>query len=37
MVLKQKDEFAHVLFGEKQGWVVNQDWLEIEQVGNDPR
>jgi len=37
MVLKQKNEFTHVLFGEKQGWIINQDWLEIEEAVNDPR
>jgi len=32
MVLKQKDEFAHVLFGEKQGWIINKNWLEIKRI-----
>jgi len=32
MCLEQKDKFAHVLFGEKQGWIINQDWLNIEKV-----
>jgi len=29
LCLEHEDEFAHVLFGEKQGWIINQDWLNI--------
>jgi hypothetical protein len=29
MFLKQEKEFLNVLFGDIQGWVVNETWLEI--------
>jgi len=32
MYLEQKDKFIHVLFGEKQGWIINKSWLEIERI-----
>jgi hypothetical protein len=32
MLLKQEDMFLNVLFGEKQGWIINEDWLEIKHV-----
>ena len=32
MCLGQENTFVHVLFGEKQGWIIYKDWLKIERV-----
>jgi len=32
LCLEYEDKFAHVLFGEKQGWIINKTWLGIERV-----
>jgi len=37
LCLENKDKLTHVLFGEKQGWIINKRWLEIEEAVNDPR
>lgn len=29
MCLKTQGQFAYVLFGEIQGWITTQDWLNI--------
>ena len=32
MALEQEKQFVHALFREKQGWIVNKEWLKIERV-----
>ena len=32
MCLEQENQFIHALFGEKQGWIINEEWLKIERV-----
>ena len=29
MFIKQEEQFVHVLFGEKQGWILYKNWLQI--------
>ncbi len=29
MFLKKDGDFCHVLFGDKQGWIINRDWLKF--------
>jgi len=33
MCVEVRDKFVYALFGEVQGWIVMEDWLEIESVG----
>ena len=32
MCLEVKSNIAHVLFGEKQGWIINRNWLGLRRV-----
>jgi len=33
LVLNIENDHVEVLAGDKRGWIINQDWLEIEEIG----
>ena len=32
LVLSVKEEYIQVLAGDKVGWIINEDWLEIKDI-----
>jgi hypothetical protein len=32
LVLSVKEEYIQVLAGDKKGWIINMDWLEIKDI-----
>ncbi len=35
MLLEQNYQFLHVLFGDRQGWIVFRDWMNIVEAQNE--
>ena len=35
LVLNDKKEYIEVLAGDKKGWIIYHDWLEIREIDND--
>jgi len=32
LVLSVKEQYIQVLAGDKRGWIINMDWLEIKEI-----
>jgi len=32
LVLSVKEQYIEVLAGDKKGWIINMDWLEIKEI-----
>jgi len=35
LVLSVKEQYIEVLAGDKRGWIINEDWLEIKEITDD--
>jgi len=35
LVLSIKEEYIEVLAGDKKGWIINMDWLELKEIVDD--
>ena len=35
LVLSVKEQYIEVLAGDKRGWIINEDWLEIKEIVNE--
>jgi hypothetical protein len=33
LVLNSKEKFYEVLAGDRKGWIIYQDWLELKEIG----
>ena len=34
LVLNNEEKYVEVLAGDKKGWIIDQDWLEIKEIDN---
>ena len=35
LVLSVNEKYVEVLAGDKKGWIINMDWLEIKEIINE--
>jgi hypothetical protein len=35
LVLNSKEKFYEVLAGDRKGWIIYQDWLELKEISNE--
>ena len=35
LVLSVNEKYVEVLAGDKKGWIINMDWLEIKEITDD--
>ena len=35
LVLSVKEKYIEVLAGDKKGWIINEDWLNIKEIVNE--
>ena len=35
LILNNKKEYIEVLAGDKKGWIIYQDWLELKEISNE--